>query len=538
MHSHTDFLVIGSGVAGLFYALKAARHGSVAIVTKKGIKDSNTLHAQGGIASVFDLEDSFELHIRDTLEAGAGLTDRAATTLVVRNGPARIRELINLGVKFDTKPFSESENEAEFSLDLGLEGGHSRKRIVHALDMTGHELETVLVRLVRNHPSIKVFENHFALDFITSSKEKDHGLSCSGAVVLDSASLEIKTFLSKITVLAAGGSGSVYPYTSNPDIATGDGIAMGYRAGASVSNLEFMQFHPTCMCNRDGRCFLISEAVRGEGGILRDSSGRAFMEKYNPLKDLACRDIVARAIHAELKKGERIFLDISFKSPEFVRKRFPNLYSRCMEMGFDMTREPVPVVPAAHYMCGGIVTDLKGRTDIRRLYTIGEAACTGLHGANRLASNSLLEALVYAHEADLSATEEARDAEFHESEGIMAVYERNGLRHSDISDVERIKASIRNTMWEYAGIVRSDAGLEKGLEQIGNLRRQSDELFRNTAINTHTAELRNMADISELIMICAGMRKESRGLHYNEDHPARDDEAWKRNSVIKASAGG
>jgi len=533
MRSNTDFLVIGSGVAGLFYALKAAEHGNVAIITKKNIKDSNTLHAQGGIASVFDLEDSFELHIRDTIEAGCGLTDKDAATLVVKNGPARIRELISLGVKFDTKPFSESENEAEFSLDLGLEGGHSRKRIVHALDMTGHELETVLSKLVKTHPRIKVFENHLALDFITDSKGSHAPISCNGVIALDSASLEIKSFFSKITVLAAGGSGSVYPYTSNPDIATGDGIAMGYRAGASVANLEFMQFHPTCMCNSDGRCFLISEAVRGEGGILKDSSGNPFMHKYSPLKDLACRDIVARAIHSELKNGEKIFLDISFKDPGFVKKRFPNLYKKCLEMGFDMTKEPLPVVPAAHYMCGGVVTDRKGQTDIKRLYVIGEAACTGLHGANRLASNSLLGALVYANEADLSACEEAEKIKagslLHDG---LEKFERKNMRHAEITEVEKIKTAIKDTMWNYAGIVRSDKGLEEGLKIIRGLRKQATELFDTKAINSHTAELRSIAEISEMIMTSASMRKESRGLHFNQDHPEKDD-SLKKNTILR-----
>lgn len=534
MRLYTDFLVIGSGVAGLFYALKAAEHGRVSIITKKDIKDSNTLHAQGGIASVFDLEDSFELHIRDTMDAGCGLTDREAATLVVKNGPARIRELIGLGVRFDTKPFTESENEAEFSLDLGLEGGHSRKRIVHALDMTGYELETVLTRLVKHHPGITVFENHSALDFITQNKA---GFTeCNGAYALDTSTLEIKTFLAGVTVLAAGGSGSVYPYTSNPDIATGDGIAMGYRAGASVANLEFMQFHPTCMCSRDGRCFLISEAVRGEGGILKDSSGRPFMEKYSPLKDLACRDIVARAIHSELKNGEKIFLDISFKDSNFIKKRFPNLYKKCLEMGFDMTKEPLPVVPAAHYMCGGIVTDLKGKTDIKRLYAIGEAACTGLHGANRLASNSLLEALVYAHEADIFATEDAKKIIPEELHADESPYERPGLRHAGPDVTEPVKTAIKNTMWEFAGIVRSDLGLEKGLKEIKTLKKKAEDIFGANAINSLSAELRNMAGIAELIMLSACTRKESRGLHFNLDHPEKNDADWKINSIFKKTA--
>jgi len=532
MFSNTDFLVIGSGVAGLFYALKAAEHGNVSVITKKSIKDSNTLYAQGGIASVFDLEDSFELHIRDTMEAGCGLTDKDAATLVVKNGPARIRELINLGVKFDTKPFSESENEAEFSLDLGLEGGHSRKRIVHALDMTGHELETVLSRRVKAHPGIKVFENHLALDFITDSNKGNGERFCNGVVALDSGTLEIRSFFSKVTVLAAGGSGSVYPYTSNPDIATGDGIAMGYRAGAGVANLEFMQFHPTCMCDRDGRCFLISEAVRGEGGILRDSSGNPFMHKYSSFKDLACRDIVARAIHSELKNGEKIFLDISFKKPEFVKKRFPNLYGKCLEMGFDMTKEPLPVVPAAHYMCGGIVTDCKGQTDLKWLYAIGEAACTGLHGANRLASNSLLEALVYAHEADLSAIAEASKRRGEDFSERIEQYERKSLAHADAGDAERIKNDIKDTMWNYAGIVRSDKGLREGLLAIQRLKKRANDLFDSSAINPHTAELRSIAEISELIMISASMRKESRGLHFNQDHPEKDD-LMKKNTILK-----
>ena len=363
-----DFLIIGSGAAGLTFALKVADHGRVALVTKKGITESNTSHAQGGVASVFSRLDSFDLHIQDTLAAGDGLCNRDVVRMVVQKGPDRIRELIDLGANFNTRE-GRTDGGSAPDLDLGREGGHSQKRIVHAEDMTGQEIERVLVDHVTRHPRIDIYENHIAIDLITLSSRMKRGLvttthedHCCGAYVLDAATNQVKTFNARVTLLATGGAGKVYLYTSNPDVATGDGIAMGYRAGATVANLEFVQFHPTCLYHPDAKNFLISEAVRGEGGVLVDGSGRRFMADYDPQKDLACRDVVARAIDTELKKSgaDSVFLDISHQKAGTIQRRFPNLYERCLAFGIDMTLRPIPVVPAAHYMCGGVATDMMG----------------------------------------------------------------------------------------------------------------------------------------------------------------------------------
>ena len=385
MEIQTDFLVIGSGVAGLSFALKVADTSSVALITKREIIDANTTFAQGGVASVFDRMDSFDLHINDTLAAGAGLCRPDVVEMVVKNAPDRILELIHWGVRFNVKT-GEKNGAGAPQLELGREGGHSRKRIVHAQDMTGREIERVLVELARSHPNIRIYEHHAAIDLITFTTlmkrgqvTTSHREHCCGAYALSTKEGRVKTFSAKATLLATGGTGKVYLYTSNPDIATGDGIAMAYRAGATVANLEFVQFHPTCLYHPDAKNFLISETVRGEGGVLLDAAGKRFMEKYDPMKDLACRDKVARAIDSEMKMSgaDSVFLDISHRPAQFVAKRFPNLYASCLKYGFDMTKQPVPVVPAAHYMCGGVVTDKHGRTDIRGLFAVGETACTG-----------------------------------------------------------------------------------------------------------------------------------------------------------------
>jgi L-aspartate oxidase len=538
---NTDFLIIGSGVAGLTFALKVARFGTVAIVTKKGISDSNTSQAQGGIASVFDALDSFELHIQDTLAAGDGLTHPNVAELVVKNGPDRIRELIGFGANFNLTE-SAPEDQSLPTLDLGMEGGHSKHRIVHAQDMTGKEIQRVLIEEVLKNDRISIFEDHIAIDLITHSTRikrgsiiTSHEDVCCGAYVLDRNTRQVKTFNAAITLLATGGSGKVYLYTSNPDVATGDGIAMGYRAGATVANLEFVQFHPTCLYHPDAKNFLISEAVRGEGGILIDARGCAFMEKYDPKKDLACRDVVARAIDTELKKSgdDSVFLDISHKDAEVIKARFPNLYQNCLQFGVDMTRDPIPVVPAAHYMCGGVVTDLIGRTDIQGLYAIGETACTGLHGANRLASNSLIEALVYAHtaagqaEADLAQAKKRALPEAPE-------WDETGTTDSDeVIMVSHNWDEIRRLMWNYVGIVRSNKRLERALRRIENIQNEIREYYWDFKVDTGLIELRNIAMVAELIIKCAQHRKESRGLHYSIDYPQRNDALWQADTVLK-----
>lgn len=540
MEIRTDFLVIGSGVAGLTFAIKAAEFGSVAIVTKRGVSDSNTSHAQGGIASVFHQLDSFDLHIEDTLKSGDGLCNRQVVEQVVRSGPDRIRELIDLGVQFNQKEGTGEAGPNGLTLDLGREGGHSRKRIVHAQDMTGREIERVLVNRVVADNRIALFEDHIAIDLLTQSTRIRRGVvtasredSCCGAYVLDRKTHEVKTFRSSITLLATGGAGKVYLYTSNPDIATGDGIAMGYRAGATVANMEFVQFHPTCLYHPDAKNFLISEAVRGEGAVLIDKEGRAFMHKYDPQKDLACRDVVARAIDTELKKSgaDSVFLDITHKPAEFTRKRFPNLYEKCLSFGFDMSRDPIPVVPAAHYMCGGVATDLSGRTDIQRLYAVGETACTGLHGANRLASNSLIEALVYAHTAFQAATAELKEVS---PPPEVPLWDDVGTSDPDeLIMVSHNWDEIRRFMWNYVGIVRSDKRLSRARHRIDIIQNEIREYYWDFKVSPDLIELRNIATVAELIIRCAQHRKESRGLHYNLGYPVRDDAKWQKDTLLR-----
>jgi len=436
----------------------------------------------------------------------------------------------------------ESRGQDEPSLDLGQEGGHSRKRIVHANDMTGLELETVLVNHVHSHDNIQVFENHMAIDLITVSTRMKRGMVttthedfCCGAYVLEAATNTVHTFNAGITLLAAGGAGKVYLYTSNPDIATGDGIAMSYRAGATVANLEFVQFHPTCLYHPDAKNFLISEAVRGEGGILIDTGGRRFMEAYDPQKDLACRDVVARAIDTELKKSgdDSVFLDISHQSSDLIKSRFPNLYEECLKFGVDMTAEPIPVVPAAHYMCGGVATDMLGRTDIRRLYAIGETACTGLHGANRLASNSLCEALVYADAAAKQAVVDLKSIDA----GLTpdpSPWDEVGTSDSDeLIMVSHNWDEIRRCMWNYVGIVRSDKRLARAWRRIENIQTEIDEYYWGFRVAPDLIELRNIAMVAELVVKCALHRKESRGLHYNIKYPQRDDRRWLKDTVLR-----
>ncbi|MDL2286740.1 L-aspartate oxidase, partial [Desulfococcaceae bacterium OttesenSCG-928-F15] len=501
--------------------------GSVAIVTKAKIADSNTAKAQGGVASVFGDTDSFELHVKDTLESGVGLSDPEVTEMVVRSGPERIRELIDMGAKFS--------HIDEDHLDLGREGGHSEKRIVHALDMTGWEIESVLVAKARQHPNIRVYEYHIAIDLLIHPDAEGVD-TCCGVYALDIKADRVVTFAAPITFLATGGAGKVYLYTSNPDVATGDGIAMAYRAGASVANLEFVQFHPTCLYHPEAKNFLISEAVRGEGGILRNARGEAFMERYSPLKDLAFRDIVARAIDTELKRtgDNSVFLDITHKPAEFTKTRFPNLYRECMRFGIDMTKDPIPVVPAAHYMCGGVVTDLSGRTDIPNLYAVGETACTGLHGANRLASNSLLEALVYAHKSAEDALTSHGKIRLPEN---LPRWDEMGATDSDeMVMVAHNWDEIRMFMWNYVGIVRSDKRLARARHRLAIIRREIEKYYWDFRLTSDLIELRNIALLADLIIQSAELRKESRGLHYSIDYPERDDLNWRKNTVLKSSA--
>ena len=534
MEVQTDYLVIGSGIAGLIFALEAARHGKVVIVTKKEKAETSTNYAQGGIASVFDLEDSFDLHIQDTLESGAGLCHEDVVRLVVEEGPSRIRDLMSLGVHFS------HQAKHEDSLDLGKEGGHSKRRIVHTKDRTGHEVERVLLDRIEENPNITLLENHMAIDLLTKSKLVRRGIvasetreTCWGAYVLDVLEGRVITFLSRVTVLASGGAGKVYLFTSNPDIASGDGVAMGYRAGVKVANMEFVQFHPTCLYHPQAKNFLISEAVRGEGGILLDRKGRRFMEKYHPLKDLAFRDVVARSIDLELKKSgdECVYLDISHRPADFVRDRFPHIHATCLTYGIDITREPIPVVPAAHYMCGGLLTDTHGQTTIDNLYAIGEVACTGLHGANRLASNSLLEALVFARRA---------------ADGALSVIQENqrpfpkaplwdsgtATDSEEMVVVTQNWDEIRRFMWNYVGIVRTSKRLARARNRILNIQQEIKDYYWDFTVTKDLLELRNLAMIAELIITCALQRKESRGLHYNLDYPRRDDEHWLSDTVV------
>ncbi|UCD66463.1 MAG: L-aspartate oxidase [Deltaproteobacteria bacterium] len=533
----TDFLIIGTGISGLSFALKAASIGKVTIVTKKAKVDTATNLAQGGIAAVLSEEDSFDLHIKDTLNSGAGLCRKEVVRMVVENGPDRVQELLDIGVQFKTRT-----NDTHH-LDLGREGGHSARRIAHALDLTGREIENALLHKVAENPNIRLLENHLAVDLLIGSKagvkppEKHFDDLCLGAYVLERESGKIDNWRAKVTVLCSGGCGKVYLYTTNPDIATGDGIAMAYRAGARVGNLEFVQFHPTCLYHPKAKNFLISEAVRGEGGRLVDEKGMHFMEKYDPRGDLATRDTVARAIDTEMKTSgdDCVYLDISHKDSNFIKNRFPNIYQTCFSYGIDITKEPIPVVPAAHYMCGGVMTDMWGRTNIKNLFALGETACTGLHGGNRLASNSLLEAVVFAHQAYLACDQEKDrilSTEFHESPewstGKARMINENVL-------VSHNWDQIRRLMWNYVGIVRNERRLELVKKRLAPILREVAHHFRDYFLTPDLVELRNIALVAELIIQSSLYRKESRGLHSIVDYPKQDDENWLHDTILSRS---
>ncbi len=526
MEIRSDFLVIGSGISGLILALKVSGAGSVALVTKRNIEESATYYAQGGIAGVIGPDDSFSSHIRDTLNAGAGLCHEEVVRTIVEEGPALINELSDLGVSFSGRPSG--------GLDLGKEGGHTRRRIVHAGDFTGSVIEEALVSAVKKEKNIAIYTDHIAVNLIRGSVNgKQDGIL--GAYVLDKSKGEVHTFTAHATVLATGGAGKVYLYTSNPDVATGDGIAMAARAGAVIANMEFIQFHPTCLFHPHAKNFLISEAVRGEGAVLRLADGTPFMKDRHPMADLAPRDIVARAIDYELKRSgsECVYLDITHKNADFIKRRFPNIYKKCLSFGLDMTKEPLPVVPAAHYTCGGVKTDINGRTSLRGLYAIGETACTGLHGANRLASNSLLEGLVLS---DRSARDLLRMIEEKKSSAPPEVepWRKGSAVPSDEAVViTQNWDEIRRFMWNYVGIVRSNKRLARAMSRIKLLQKEIEEYYWDFTITSDLVELRNIATVAELIIRSAVLRKESRGLHYNIDYPERDDRHFRKDTEIR-----
>jgi L-aspartate oxidase len=518
----SDLLVIGSGIAGLSAALKAAEAGlRVTVLAKREISETNTSYAQGGIASVLREDDSFLAHMEDTLKAGAGLCDPKVVEAVVKDGPARIEDLIRWGVRF-----TRSGKGKAAAYDLTREGGHSARRILHHSDLTGAEIQRALSARARRQAGIAVLEWHQAVDLITARGQ------ALGAYVLDTGTGEVGTHLAKATLLATGGWSKVYLYSSNPDIASGDGLAMAWRAGAQVANLEFCQFHPTCLYHPEAKRFLISEAVRGEGGILRDAKGKAFMGRFHALKELAPRDVVARAIDTVLKErgDDCVFLDVTHLPAAWVKKRFPHIHATCLNYGIDITRRPIPVVPAAHYQCGGVLTDAAGRTSVQRLYAAGEVACTGLHGANRLASNSLLEGLVMARRAvvDLSAQLQPLPAWF------KAPRWKSG--QATASDeavvVTQNWDEIRRLMWNYVGIVRTDKRLQRALNRIQLLRDEIRQYYWDHLVSGDLLELRNLALVAELTVRCARTRRESRGLHFNLDAPKTDDKRWLKNTVL------
>lgn len=527
----TDVLVIGSGVAGLMSALKAARFADVTIVTKKEADDTATIKAQGGIASVLDDADRFEYHIRDTLNAGAGLCHENVVEVIVTEGPQAIRDLIDMGAHFTI-----AENG---DLDLGREGGHSHRRIVHSQDMTGREVQRVLLQAARREDRIRLLEHHTALNLVTSGTvsgnlpEHPSEDRCLGCYVHDIKSGEIIPLSARSVVLATGGAGKAYLYTSNPDVASGAGIALAYRVGADIANMEFIQFHPTCLFHPEAKSFLISEAVRGEGGILKSLDGRAFMQDYHHMKDLAPRDTVARAIDSELKKrgDDFVLLDITHKPAREIIDRFPNIYQQCLEYGFDMTKEPLPVVPAAHYLCGGVLTDLEGKSSIPGLYACGETACTGLHGANRLASNSLLESLVMAGRITASIEKDWSYLVPPSDERFPAWDPGDSVDSDESVVITHNWDEIRRTMWNYVGIVRTDRRLQRALNRILMLKKEVEEYYWDFKITRELIELRSLVSVSLLIVRCAMARKESRGLHYTLDYP-ETVEAYRKDTVI------
>lgn len=525
-----DVLIIGSGAAGLSLALKLADHAHVAVLSKEALIEGATLYAQGGVSAVLDEHDSIESHVEDTLSTGAGLCDPDIVRFVVERAHKSISWLVDLGVDF-TRSDEQSGTDSPFHLHK--EGGHSHRRIIHAADATGKAIETTLESCVRKHPNIDLYEHHIAVDLITTHKLAKPGNRCLGAYVLDVMNGKIKVFGARNVVLATGGAGKAYLYTSNPDNCTGDGIAMAWRAGCRIANMEFIQFHPTCLYHPMAKSFLISEALRGEGAKLVLANGEAFMARYDKREELAPRDIVARAIDHEMKRlgDDCVYLDITHKSAEFIEQHFPTIKKRCLDLGIDMTTEPIPVVPAAHYTCGGVMIDQNGQTDIANLYAIGEVTCSGLHGANRMASNSLLECVVFAHAAFKDIRQSLAATKMPEK---LPEWDESRVTDSD----EEVVVShnwdeIRRFMWDYVGIVRTTKRLQRAQRRIKLLQSEITDYYGNFRISKDLVELRNLAVVAELIIESALKRKESRGLHYTADYPVAHDDDNAQNTVIK-----
>ncbi len=527
-----DFLVIGSGIAGLTFALNVSEHGTVVVVTKKNDTESNTNYAQGGIAAVLGGDDNLDLHIRDTLVAGGGLCHEDAVRILVEEGPQRVRELMGMGVRFT----QEMDEDGQHShLALGREGGHSRRRIVHAADLTGREVERALVLQAKQCANVRFFENDMVIELALADDPETGQPLCAGSHVFDTETGDTYTVRSRVTVLSTGGLGRAYLRTTNPSIATGDGVAFAYWAGASIGNMEFIQFHPTSLYHERGDSFLISEAVRGEGGVLRLKNGSTFMERYHEMGCLAPRDIVARAIDSELKgSGEEcVWLDVTHLGEERIKTRFPNIHERCLSLGIDISREWIPIVPAAHYSCGGVVTDTMGRTDLARLYATGEVSCTGVHGANRLASNSLLEALVFSRRAAMDAVEVATRTGL--PDGVQPFADSGHTEAVPMELLKELTLRLRTVLWVYAGIVRTGERLSVALAEITAISQEVEALWHTGRLSPELLELRTLLSVAHLIVQSALRRQESRGLHYTLDYPERDDVNWLHDTILRKS---